>query len=447
MWKLILLLLLPAALPAEESNPCIEDPAAAACGPGEVKNLFLRQAEESLPSRGLAFTAAENAAPSSPAAPQAAAAKKTFRFPAQVAARNSAPAAAAEKTAELVLFYTYDCPHCRKAVEWFPFLKAEYPGLKISKYEVKRERGNLPLFARYLAEAGAAPSGFPTFFIGGKMIVGFDEKRSPAELRTALDAAYGKPGCPCEKKEVSVPLLGKVDPSTVSLLQFSVALGLLDGLNPCAMWVLMFLMGLLAYTGSQRRMLLIGGIFVAASALVYFSFMAAWFNLFLIIGHARWITAALGAVAAVMGLINLKELFFFRRGVSLMISGKAKVKLAEKIRRLITERETAVMVTATAALAVFVNLIELGCTVGLPAVFTRVISVKQAGVLEKYAYMAVYNAAYVVPLALIVSLFACTMGRYRMTEAHGKILKGVSGALMLALGLLMLLRPEALILN
>lgn len=444
MWKIILLLLLPAALPAEEGNPCINDPVAATCGPGEVENLFLQQAEENLPSRGLAFTAAENAPAAAPAPGPI---KKDGRPAKQVPARAALPAAPAVKSAELVLFYTYDCPHCKKAVEWFPLLRAEYPDLRISKYEVKREKKNLPVFARYLAAAGAAPSGFPTFFVGDRMIVGFDEKRSPAELRAALDAAYGKPGCPCEKKEVSVPLLGKIDPASVSLLQFSVVLGLLDGLNPCAMWVLMFLMGLLAYTGSQRKMLLIGGIFLAASALVYFAFMAAWFNLFLIIGHARWITTVLGAIAAVMGLINLKEIFFFRRGVSLMISGKAKVKLAEKIRRIIAERETAVMVTATAALAVFVNLIELGCTVGLPAVFTRVLAIKQAGALQKYAYLAVYNAAYIVPLALIVSLFVFTMGRYRMTEAHGKILKGLSGALMLALGLLMLLRPEILIFN
>ncbi len=435
MWKLALLLLLPAALPAEEGNPCINNPAASACGPGEVKSLFLQQAENP-PSRGLSFTAA---------APAPTPAKKSTRPAA--AAQAALPAATEVKSAELVLFYTYDCPHCKKAVEWFPFLRGEYPDLRISKYEVKREKKNLPVFARYLAAAGAAPSGFPTFFIGEKMIVGFDEKRSPADLRAALDAAYGKPGCPCAKKEVSVPLLGKIDPASVSLLQFSVVLGLLDGLNPCAMWVLMFLMGLLVYTGSQRKMLLIGGIFLAASALVYFAFMAAWFNLFLIIGHARWITGVLGTIAAVMGLINLKEIFFFKRGVSLMISGKAKMKLAEKIRRIIAERETAVMVTATAALAVFVNLIELGCTVGLPAVFTRVLAIKQAGALQKYAYLAVYNAAYIVPLALIVSLFVFTMGRYRMTEAHGKILKGISGALMLALGLLMLLRPEILIFN
>lgn len=440
MRGLLIILLLCSAPAAAGDTPCA-DPNEAFCGPGEVKLPFFKLLEESEAEQNRTAPSLEEVRRTTP---------KTVKAKSPVLgepAVKTAPSAAIPAKVELALFYTYDCPHCKKALAWLPSLKTVYPDLAINTYEVKRNRKNRELLSRRLARAGAVPAGFPTFFVGEKILVGFVESRSPEEIKSALDAAYGKPGCPCEKKDIEVPLLGKINPASVSMLQFSFSLGLLDGLNPCAMWVLMFLMGLLSYTGSTRKMLLIGGIFTAASALVYFAFMAAWFNLFLIIGHARWLTAALGVIAAGMGLINLKELFFFKRGVSLMISGKAKVKLGEKIRRIIMERETAVMVAATAALAVFVNLIELGCTIGLPAIFTRVLSVRQAGFWAKYGYMAVYNAAYIVPLAVIIALFVFTMGRYRMTEAHGKILKGLSGALMLALGLLMLLKPEALMFN
>lgn len=437
----LLITLLFCSVPAAAGDTPCADPEKAVCGPGEVKLPFLKLLEESSPAQNRSAPSTEKAR-STPSKTV----KVNFSVRGEPAVKT-APSAATPAKVELALFYTYDCPHCKKALAWLPSLKTSYPHLVINTYEVKRNKKNRELLARRLALAGAAPAGFPTFFAGEKMLVGFVSNRSPDELKSALDAAYGKPGCPCEKQHIEVPLLGKINPASVSMLQFSFALGLLDGLNPCAMWVLMFLMGLLAYTGSTRKMLLIGGIFTAASALVYFAFMAAWFNLFLIIGHARWLTAALGIIAAGMGLINLKEIFFFRRGVSLMISGSAKVKLGEKIRRIIMERKTAVMVAATAALAVFVNLIELGCTIGLPAVFTRVLSVRQAGFWAKYGYMAVYNAAYIVPLAVIIALFVFTMGRYRMTETHGKILKGLSGALMLALGLLMLLKPEALMFN
>ncbi len=431
---------------AAAKDPCLTDSNADACGVAEIKLPFFQHGL--FPGRQLPLPAI--GAPS----------RSTFSAAGifQRAASRSKPQEPAlalpprrpreEKKTEIAFFYTYDCPHCRKAIKWLSTLNTAYPGLGVHKYEVKREEKNRALFAQYLAEHKAAPSGFPTFFIGEEIIVGFAENRTPAEIITALDALAGNPGCPCDdKKEITVPLLGSIDPSSVSMLQFSLVLGLLDGLNPCAMWVLMFLMGLLVYTQSARKMLLIGGIFVTASAVVYFAFMAAWFNLFLIIGHGRWITITLGVVAAGMGLVNIKEVFFFKQGVSLMITDSAKYKLAGKIRRIINEKESAVMITATILLAIFVNLIELGCTIGLPAIFTRVLSAKQAGFWQKYGYMAVYNAAYVIPLVVIVSLFVFTMGRYKMTEIHGKVLKGISGVLMFILGLLMIFSPEALLLN
>ena len=99
----------------------------------------------------------------------------------------------------------------------------------------------------------------------------------------------------------------------------------------------------------------------------------------------------------------------------------------------------------TIALAFFVNLIELGCTIGLPAIYTRVLSISDISTLQKYLYMALYNVYYVVPLAIIVLIFVFTMGKYRFEEKYAKILKVVSGILMLTLGLILVIKPELLI--
>ncbi len=427
-------------------EPCTEQ--ADFCGPGTVKPAVPGLPADIFPSRGPVF-AADTAGSSALAVPAPSPGKKS-----SASARSVAPApapelrapGAAESGPGIMIFHTYDCPHCRAALRWASSLRREYPGLVIENYEVKMNPRNRDLMAAVLAERSERISGFPTIVAGEKVLVGFSPSRTPGEIKAELDRLYGRPAdCP-SSGEIQVPLLGRIDPAAVSLLNFSFTLGLLDGLNPCAMWVLMFLMGLLLYTRSRRRMLFVGSVFVAASGLVYFAFMAAWFNLFLVIGHARWITAGLGLVAVLMGLVNLKELFFFKKGFSLMIADGGKAGLAAKVRGILSQHGGAAMTFSTVLLAVFVNLIELGCTIGLPAVFTRVLSLREAGLAEKYWYMAVYNAAYVVPLALIVSVFVGTMGRYRMTESHGKVLKGVSGALLLLLGLLMLLRPEALLL-
>ena len=233
----------------------------------------------------------------------------------------------------------------------------------------------------------------------------------------------------------------------VSLLNFTVILGLLDSLNPCAIWVLTFLLSILVYTKQRQRIALIGGVFVLASGLVYFAFMAAWLNLFVVIGMHRLITLLLAAVAIGMGLINVKELFWFKKGVSLSIPDRAKPKIAARVRGIMQERSTTIAFVGTAVLAVFANFVELGCTVGFPAVYTKVLADREPSAVVRYAYMALYNAVYVVPLGVIVGLFTVTLGHFRLTERHGKVLKLVSGVVMLALGLVMLFRPELLVIG
>jgi cytochrome c biogenesis protein CcdA len=149
-------------------------------------------------------------------------------------------------------------------------------------------------------------------------------------------------------------------------------------------------------------------------------------------------------IAITAGLINIKELFWFKKGVSLTISDKQKPKLFEKMRKIIHEQSTAIAIIGTIALAIFVNFIELLCTAGLPAVYTNILTLNNLPWLSYYLYLLLYNIVYIIPLFIIVLVFVFTMGRHKFTEKQGKILKLISGILMLLLGLIMLIRPELL---
>lgn len=422
---------------AVENNDCQEDNSRI-CRPAKDLSPFLNVKIQTEPVRGFSdnfaftsFTGERNEKPKSSGHEKA----KVLDSSPPLLPRNGG-----EKI-RLELFYTYNCPHCRSALKWLESFSKEYPEVETKKYEVEKNMENFAILKKKLSKAKTPLLGFPTFFAGDSIIVGFSENSSPEEIMTALNLIDS---CRQEKSEIAVPFFGNLDPKSLSLSQFAFVLGLLDGLNPCAMWVLAFLMGLLVYTRSPKRMLFVGGIFLASSALVYFAFMAAWFNLFTVLGNSRWITVLLAVAAIAMGLINIKEIFFFRRGISLTIADNRKMELAKKIRGIINKNETAAMAGGTFLLAIFVNFIELGCTTGFPAIFTRIVSARDTGIVEKYWYMAIYNLAYIIPLAVIVLLFLCTMGRRRMTERHGKMLKGISGFFLLALGLLMLFKPEVL---
>ncbi len=355
-----------------------------------------------------------------------------------------------EPVKDFFFFYSSTCPHCKEAKPFIAELKTQYPDFRFYQYEIRTDVLGRELFRKICEDNNFYCRGIPAFVIGNDYMEGFSDKANSRERLTGLldkyrEQAKTKAECANKSELITVPLLGEINPKMVSLPSFTFVLGLLDGINPCAMWVLMFLLTLLVNTKSRKKMLLIGGIFVGTSSLVYFLFMTAWFNFFTFLGLRNIVTIILGSVTIIIGLINIKDFFFFKKGVSMVIPDKAKPKLYSKARRIINAEHLGIAVGGTMALALFVNIIELGCTIGLPAIYTRVLSLQQVSTASKYLHMALYNIYYVIPLGLIVGGFVITMGKRQLDEKHARVLKLISGGLMLGLGLILILYPELLV--
>ena len=243
---------------------------------------------------------------------------------------------------------------------------------------------------------------------------------------------------------IELPVFGAVNVKKIGLPLFTLIIGGLDGFNPCAMWVLCFLLSLVIYAKSRAKILVIGGIFVFASGFIYFLFMAAWLNLFMIVGYVKYLRITVALVAVVMGLINCKDFFFFKKGVSLTIPESAQPKLFKRMRSVVNASAWPAMIFGTIFLAVTANLIELLCTAGFPAIYTRILTLNELSTAQYYIYLALYNIVYVIPLAVIVAIFGWKMGGRKLSEKEGRILKLVGGSLMLALGLILLFKPQLL---
>jgi len=218
----------------------------------------------------------------------------------------------------------------------------------------------------------------------------------------------------------------------------------LDAFNPCAFFVLLFLLSLLVHQQNRRRMALIGLVFVAISGLMYFAFMAAWLGLFLVVGSLPWVTGGAGLVALLIGLINVKDFVAFKQGVSLSISEAGRAGIFERSRAILKAGSLPAMLAATVFLAVAANFYELICTAGFPMVYTRLLTLHVASPAGRYLYLAFYNLIYVLPLLAIVLAFVRTMGARKLSEREGRLLKLLSGSMMLGLGLCLLVAPERL---
>lgn len=368
--------------------------------------------------------------------------------------QDAAPDAAPQVVIEL--FSRHGCPRCEEAQQFLAELKTRLSGVAVVVHDVGADAGARRRLEALATEKDARAIGVPAFLIRGTLIVGW---RDAGTTGRALEAAVsgGQPGeapgptcaaptTACEQEAdadtVTLPLVGRLNARRMGLPLFTVVLGMIDGTNPCAMWVLLYLLAILVNLRSRVKMLAIAGTFVLVSGLAYFAFMAAWLNVFQLLGFSRAIQAVLGVVAVGFGALNLKDAVALGRGPSLSIPQRAKPGIYARIRAILAAEHLGPAVAGAAVLAVLVNLVELLCTAGLPAVYTHLLATRQLPGWQRYLYLGLYNVAYMLDDMVMLAIAIVTLSRRKLQERGGRILKVVSGGVMLALGMIMLLRPQ-----
>lgn len=403
----------------------------------------------------------------------------------------------------LYFFHSRTCPHCREAMPFVEDLAATTPWLRLHSMEVSESKANAESYVAFASLVGEQAMYVPAFFYCGQMVAGYDNAEGVgAALQSALSACHeqavaevqargaatagagasggsegaiagagvaaagaagqGRPvaeaaaaqadeqplvqaaALQAPAETISVPLLGEMSVAALSLPALTVMIAGLDAFNPCAFFVLMFLLSLMVHAGSRRRMLLVGGVFVIFSALLYFVFMSAWLNVFLWLGELQFITLLAGLVAIALALINIKDFFWFKQGVSLSIPDKAKPGLFARARTTVAADSLWAVLGSTVLLALAANSYELLCTSGFPMVYTRALTLHDLPAGSYYGYLAAYNFIYVIPLLVIVTVFAAKFGARKLSEDEGRTLKLISGVMMLMLGVLLVLAPERL---
>lgn len=350
----------------------------------------------------------------------------------------SAAAAGSDQVGVLRVYIREGCPHCAEAKKFLPRVVEQRPHLKIVYRSLDQDPGARGELISLSQQHGIWPPGVPTFVMHDKLLVGFNdaETSGPALLAFIDDAVTGQ--------TVDAGWFGDLSVERLGLPLFTLALGLLDGFNPCAMWVLLFLLSLLIRLQNRRRMALVSGTFVLVSGAVYYAFMAAWLNVFLIMGMSSPVRWTLAGLALLIGAVNVKDYFAFKQGFSFSIPDAAKPGLYARMRQLLQTEALAASLVSVTVLAILVNFIELLCTAGLPAIYTAVLSQQGLSLPQYYAYLLLYILGYIADDSLMVVIAVVTLGSRKLTEQSGRWLKLISGGVMLALAGVMLLRPDLL---
>jgi len=346
----------------------------------------------------------------------------------------------------ITLFYGDTCPHCHEFLKYINKLIEKDDRIKLNKFQIYGEPENQELFKEWANKYNIKSLGVPTYFINNRSWQGYSERMNDeieGYIYECLDKTSDVSSC-SDGMDVNLPIFGTIHLHEISLPLITIILGFLDGFNPCAFFVLLFLLSMLVYAKSRKRMLIIGGTFVFFSGLIYFLFMSAWLNFFLVTKKITLITIIAGVVALIIAIIDIKDFFALNKGVSLSISKKNKTKLIKKMRGLMKADNMVSMMIGTIVLAITANMYELLCTAGFPMVFTKMLVLNNLQSFSYYMYLLLYNIVYVLPLLVIVLVFTYTLGAKKLSDKQGEILKLLSGNMMLFLGVLLVFFPDML---
>ena len=377
----------------------------------------------------------------------------------------------AENVVNLYLFYGDGCPHCAEEEKFIDeYLKTE-KSAKLIKYEVWHSEENRKTWVKIQDKLNNHENGVPYLIIGDEVIVGYldgvtdenikkyvnkyknDKKYEDKvakilnneEIKTKKEVKKKKE----EVKEYKLPILGKVNPRKVSLPLLSVVLGLVDGFNPCAMWVLIFLITMLLNTKDRKKMWILGLTFILTSGLVYLAFMLAWLNLATFINQIIYVRILIAAVAIVVGFFNIKKYIEARNkddGCD-VVDSQSRKKIMNKVMDVTKESKFILAILGIMVLAASVNLIEMMCSIGLPLIFTQILSFNNLSTGSYALYMFLYILFFLIDDIVIFVIAMVTFKVTGISTKYSKYAHLVAGIITILIGLLLLINPSILMLN
>lgn len=389
---------------------------------------------------------------------------------------NVVNAVSKKNLVNIYLFHSYTCKHCKEEIKLLDELEKEYDNIKVYKYEVN-ENENGELLKNISEIMGSKVTGTPYTIIGNKVFSGYDYENSKGRFKGAIEyySKYGyedKVGeyissIPLPSYEVKdtdpdvdeyindyisykikLPLIGEVKLKNLTLPLITVVIGLADGFNPCAMWVLLFLISMLIGMKDKKRMWILGSTFLLTSALIYLIFMMSWLNLANLLISVVWVRVIIAIVSLVGGIINLRGYIKHRKVSGCdVVDDKKRNKIITRIKKFTTEKNFWLAILGVIVLAISVNVVELACSAGLPVMFIEILSLNNLTAIEEIIYIVLYMLFFLLDDFVVFVIAMTTLSLTGVSSKYGNLSKLIGGILMLLIGLLLMFKPEWIMFN
>ena len=354
-----------------------------------------------------------------------------------------------QREVAIYFFWGDGCPHCAEAKPFLDQLARSHANIKLHSYEVWNSPQNQEIFSQLADALQFEPAGVPTTLVGNRYWVGYGP-----QIRQEIDAAVAAcalQGCPdigqgnilsgqgsrespavpraeSPTQTLQIPLLGKIDLASQSLLLSTAIIAFVDGFNPCSLWVLSILLALTLHTGSRRKVLLIGTVFLAVTSLIYVLFIVGLFTALTFAGFLGWIQSLVALLALFFAVVNIKDYFWFQEGLSFTIDESQKPTIYKRMRNVLNASHSLRgLIGATVVLSAGVSIVEFSCTAGFPVLWTNLLISQQVSGFNFGMLLLVYPIVYQLDEIVIFLGAVLTLRVSKLAETQGRILKLIGG--------------------
>lgn len=373
---------------------------------------------------------------------------------------------AENKIINVHVFYKDGCSHCDSAKEFVKSYITVNDNIKVYTYNIKEKEVN-DLFISVTKVLNKKVNGVPFIVIGSESVVGFDKSTTTGKNIENIIEYYQTneyidvvtnilnnndievPSTTINQNEIYIPIIGKINPKEISLPLLAIIIGLVDGFNPCAMWILIFLISMLMGMKDQTKMWTLGLTFIITSGLVYFFFMVGWLELATYLNTITFFKILISIIAIIFGIFNIYSYFKEQKediGCD-VVDNKKRKKITNNIKNILANNSLLISLIGIALLAVAVNILELLCSLGLPVLYTNILAINNVTGFIKYIYIFIYIIFFMLDDIVIFLIAMKTLKITAISNKYTKYSHLIGGVIMIVIGLLMLLKPEWLMLN
>ncbi len=337
----------------------------------------------------------------------------------------------AQKIPILEFFYSETCPHCHDEIAWFGALGKKFPDLEIRKYEIVQSRSNAAYLQKRLTEIGINFTGVPITLVENEAIIGFDNPKTTGKtiIKALEKRFYGETNAPSSMFVKKIPLLGEINFSTWRWPTIAATLGFVDGFNPCAMWVLIALLAILINMENRSKMILVGSVFIISSFIIYGFALVAWLKVFEFIKFLKPIQWILGILAISAGIYSIVSALKNPTGAC-QTSGSNRKGIMDRMNRFLHEPKFLISLGGMIVLAFSVNLVELICSAGIPAIFTGLLSISEISSFEKWIAILIYLVFYMIDDVVVFALAVWSM-QLKILSGRGHFYLQLVGGLLI----------------